>query len=211
MKSLARKVRSYAMVYLRWGWPLLLADAALSTWAGEPSSLWRSIINHAAFAWVLCAPIAPLGLLLERQRREDAMARLCGLREGDERERVVTGEAARATLLLSLFLQVILLVLSLVSVRLSWDPTAPKGEKHGVLSVGMAFSSARHLDPFGVSSEDPKFFNLGAPPEALRPEIHLFGGFLLAPSTFPVLALLVLIQLLAFKVFALRRYEGADA
>jgi hypothetical protein len=199
------------MAYLKWGWPLVLADAALAQWAGEPASRWRSLVNLAAFGWVLCAPAAPLSLLLDRERRERAMARLCGLREGDERERVVTGEAARATLLFGLSLEVVLLVMTMVSVRLSWDPHVPKDEKHGTLSVGMSFDSARHLDPFGAAKEKSQVLRLGAPPEAEGDEIHLAGGFLLAPSAFPVLALLVLLQLAAFKGFALRRYEGTDA
>jgi len=209
MKKLALKLRDLAVLYLTWGWPLLLADAALETWAGESSAPWRSALNGAAFAWVLCAPVAPLALLLDRGRRERAMARLCGLREGDERERVVTGEAARATLLLGLSVQVVLLALSLVRVNLVWDPTLPKGSKRGLLEVGLAFSAERHLDPFGgAGSADPS--RMGAAPSAGRGAVE-FGGYALAPSTFPVLALLILVQLAAFKAFALRRYEGSDA
>jgi len=139
------------------------------------------------------------------------MARLCGLREGDERERTITGEAARATLLLALSLQAILMVMSLVSVRLSWDPDVPPGEKRGLLSVGMSFSSSEHLNPFGSAPEEPSTATLGMPPRPQGREIAIAGGFLLSPSAFPVLALLVLIQLAAFKLFALRRYEGSQA
>jgi len=57
---------------------------------------------------------------------ERAMAWLCGLREDDERERVVTGEAARATLLLALSLEALLLVLSLVNAQLIWNTRRPR-------------------------------------------------------------------------------------
>lgn len=198
MKNAARRARDLALTYLKWGWPLVLADAALAAWAGEPAAAWRQALNLAAFAWVLCAPVAPLTLLFDRARRERAMGRLCGLREGDERERAVTGEAARNALLLGLCLQVVLLVLSLVSVRLDYDPAKPKGEKRGLLSVGLSFSSERHLDPFGTAAPSGDAHTVA-------------NGYALAPSTFPVLALLILAQLAAFKAFALRRYEGADA
>jgi hypothetical protein len=204
MKTLALKLRRAVFAYLKWGWPLVLIDAALVTWAGEPTALWRVAMNDLAFLWVLCAPVACMCLLLDRELRERAMARLCGLREGDERERVVTGEAARATLLLALSLQVVLLVLSLVSVHLVWDPLAPKGSKHGLLEVGMSFRSERHLDPFGAPPKSPDSSSAG------RGAVE-FGGYLLSPSAFPVLAVLILLQLAAFKGFALRRYEGADA
>lgn len=200
MKTLAARVAALMTLYLKWGWPLLLIDVALETWVGGSRSPWRVSLNTAAFAWVLCAPILPIRLLLDRQRRERAMARLCGLREGDERERAITGEAARSTLLLALSLQVGLLVLTLVNVHLAYDPAAAKGSR-GVLSVGLGFSSSRHLDPFGVSSK---------PPETDRRKTE-HGGYVLPPSVFSILLLLILIQLASFKAFALRRYDGADA
>lgn len=199
MKRFIGRLRDLALTFLKYGWPLVLADAALAHWAGEPLAVWRRAVNSAAFGWVLCAPVAPLSLLLDRTRRERAMGRLCGLREGDERERVITGEAARTTLLLGLSLQVVLLVLSLVSVRLDYDPTKPKGQGRGLLQVGLGFSSERHLDPFGAA------------PAAPSREHAVLDGYVLAPSAFPVLALLILAQLAAFKAFSLRRYDGQDA
>lgn len=209
MKNILVRLHKTLMAYFAWGWPLVVADAALDMWAGPPHASWRGILNGAAFAWILCAPVAPITLLLDRGRRERAMARLCGLREGDERERAVTGEAARATLLLALSLQAVLLVMCLVNWRLEWDPVVPKGEKHGVLSVGLAFSSSQHLDPFGTPLEGkPDMIRLGAP--SAPGAIEWVGGFLISPSAFPILALLMLIQIGAFKVFSGRRYEGAE-
>jgi len=209
MKKLGLKLHALVMLFLKWGWPLLLADAALEMARGYPDSAWREALNTAAFAWVVCAPVAPLTLLVDRRRREKTMAKLCGLREGDERERIVTGEAARATLLLALSLQVILLALSLTSVRIAWDTKAPPKAKHGILSVGMGFSSALHLDPFGTPSADAQkgFLSLGA--VAPNPgETPIAGGFLLAPSAFPILLLMILAELLAFRAFATSRYSG---
>lgn len=210
MRKIAFKIRDVALLYLKWGWPTLLAASACHLWLGESNAPWRDWLNDAAFAWILCAPVAPLSLLFNREIRERSMGSLCGLREGDERERSISGEAARGTLLLALSLEVVLLAMTLVSVRLSWDPNVPKGEKHGMLSVGMTFSSSRHLDPFGVPKEKPGDVTLGAAPETPKSEIEMAGGFLLAPSTFPVLAVLILIQLAAFRAFAARRYEGAE-
>ena len=211
MKKILLSLHKAVITYFAWGWPIVAADAALEMWAGASSAPWRSFLNTAAFAWILCAPVAPITLLLDRSRRERAMARLCGLREDDERERVVTGEAARATLLLALSFQSFLLVMSLVNVHLTWNPLVPKGEKHGVLSVGFAFNSSQHLDPFGssVKNKTPMTI-LGATPPASGSATSEFGGFLIAPSAFPILALLILIQVAAFKAFSGRRYEGAD-
>lgn len=207
MKKIALKVRSLILFYLKWGWPMLLADIAL----GDFKAPWRALFNVGAFVWVLCVPVAPLSLLLDRTRRERAMALLCGLREGDERERIITGEAARATLLLALFLQVVLLVMTMITVRLVWDPTLPKGTEHGLVACGLSFSTERHLNPFGVPAEPPAEKTFGTSLENPSRNAMEVTGYLLSPSAFPVLALMILIQLAAFKAFAMRRYEGSDA
>jgi hypothetical protein len=198
MKNLLSRLHRAVLTLAAWGWPLLLLSLATGAYASDAP--WAVRVNTAAFVWVLCAPVWPITLLLDRERRERAMARLCGLREGDERERAVTGEAARATLLLGLALQSVLLVLSLTTVKVVWNPQE-KGEKKGSLAAGLGFSSSRHLDPFGVPAEEPD----------PAPRGVSAGGYLLAPSTFPVLAVLILVQLAAFRLYAGRRYEGADA
>src|SRR5437879_4277855 len=125
MKKIALSLHKAVLTFAAWGWPIVAADAALELLAGSPQGRWRDALNMASFAWILCAPAWPVTWLLDRKRREVAMARLCGLREGDERERAVTGEAARSALLLSLALQTVLLVLCVTSVQVVWNPDAP--------------------------------------------------------------------------------------
>lgn len=194
MNTFLAKIHRAILAYALWGWPIVLLDAGLDAWLGEPATLWRHVLNDGGFAYVLCAAAALITLVADKGRRESAMARLCGVRESDERERAVTGDAAKNTLLLSLSFQVVLLVLSLTTVRLVWDASAPKGTPHGTLSVGLKFSSSDQLAAFHP-----------APVSAAA------KGYVLPPSSFPILLVLILLQLGAFKAFSRRRYEGMDA
>lgn len=198
MINIARRLHAYVLTFAAWGWPIMLADFACGAYASEAP--WAVRLNTAAFAWVLSAAVWPATLVLDRARRERAMSWLCGLREGDERERAVTGDAARSALLLSLALQSVLLVLTLTSVSVVYDPAATTVKK-GMLSVGMSFSTEKHLNPFGspANEKDPAPRGVSA------------GGYLLAPACFPVLAVLILIQLAAFRAYAGRRYDGVEA
>lgn len=200
MKKIALSLHKAVLTFAAWGWPIVAVDAALELLAGSPQGAWRDALNLLSFAWILSAPVWPVTWLLDRERREVAMARLCGLREGDERERAVTGDAARFTLLLSLALQSILLVLSMMTVKVVYNPEIKEAKK-GVLSAGMAFSTTKHLNPFGSPSDE----------KDSAPRGVSAGGYLLSPACFPVLALLILIQLAAFRAYAGRRYEGAEA
>ena len=213
MKKIPAKLHKAVMVYLAWGWPFLAAAWGFSKWAGESQTLWRALIDDAAFAWILCAPIAPITLLLDRGRRERAMARLCGLREGDERERAVTGEAARSTLLLALSLQTVLAVMSMISVHLVWNPLSHKKNEHGLVWVNLSFDMSKHLNPFGASIEDK---DRAAPNTSAAahfptsPSTVRFDSFMISPSAFSILLLMILIQIAAFKAFSGRRYEGTE-
>jgi hypothetical protein len=204
MKNILAKLHKLALAYVVWGWPIVLIDAALNAWLGEPATIWRHVLNDAGFAYVLCAAAALVTLVVDKDRRERAMARLCGVREGDERERAVTGDAAKTTLLLSLSFQVVLLVLSLTTVQLVWNAASPKGTPHGLLSVGLKFSSSDQLSAFSLAPSEAH-----AAPAA--PGRTLINGYLLPPATFPILLALILLQIAAFKAFSRRRYEGMDA
>lgn len=201
MNSPLTRLHRAVLAYAVWGWPLVLIDAALDAWMGGPASLWRHVLNDAGFAWVLCAAAALATLVVDKDRRERAMARLCGVREGDERERAVTGDAARTTLLLGLAFQIVLLVLSLTTVKLVWNPAAPVGAHHGLLAVGLSFNSSRHLDALGFAPAAA----------AIEPGRAILDGYVLSPSVFPILLVLILLQIAAFKAFSRRRYEGTDA
>jgi hypothetical protein len=192
MKKTLARIHKAALAYALWGWPIVLLDAALDAWQGDPATLWRHLLNDAGFAYVLCAAAALITLVADKDRRERAMARLCGVREHDERERAVTGDAAKTTLLLSLSFQVVLLILSLTTVQLVWNSAAPKGSPHGTLSVGLKFSSTDHLGAFRAAPAESK-------------------GYVLPPASFPILLALILLQIGSFKVLTRKRYEGMDA
>ena len=196
MKNTLARIHQAVLTYVLFGWPVVLIDGALDAWQGDPTSLWRHLLNDAGFAYVLCAAAALVTLVVDKDRRERAMARLCGVREGDERERAVTGDAAKTTLLLSLSFQVVLLILSLTTVQLVWNAAAPKGTPHGTLSVGLKFSSADHLSAFRPAATEA-----GA---AIK-------GYVLPPAAFPILLAMILLQIASFKAFSRRRYEGMDA
>ncbi|MBI4055994.1 MAG: hypothetical protein HY399_00395 [Elusimicrobia bacterium] len=154
--------------------------------------LW--FINQLGLLWILCVAYIPLALLFYRNFRESLLSRLAGFRERDEREQLVTAHASRATFLLMLALQIILLVFSMTTVDLVRDPNG-----HGTLSIGVGIDSSQHLNPFFLKPT----------PLSPSPSGHLeIHHFLIPPNLALILLMLILVQVGAFKLFSRRRYEG---
>ena len=122
------------------------------------------------------------------------MARLAGIREGDEREQRVTGQAARYTFLLTLAVEIALILMTLTTFHV-----VRNADRHGYVSIGFKFDS-QNLDIYGRSDE--------AAPVSRAP-LDIAGNMLPPNFTLPM-AILILVQLVAFRIFSSRRYQGLE-
>lgn len=164
---------------------------------GLPEWLTEKVLNNLGLAWVLSLVYLIASLVFYKVFREKLMARLAGFREGDEREHIVTSEAARATFLLTLSVQIVFLILSLTSVHIVRNP-----DGHGFLSIGMGFGM-EHLNLGKETGAAPV-------PAPVNPAGMEFKTYILPPGTTLILLALILTQLLAFRLFSRRRYEGNE-
>ncbi|MBI4249684.1 MAG: hypothetical protein HY611_09290 [Elusimicrobia bacterium] len=199
MKNALLKAHKIIVRYALFYAPVYAAlSATLFTRYGDavPEGGMFDAANNLGFAWILSLAYVFLALLFYRRFRETLLARLAGFKEGDERERLVTADAARATFLLMLALQIVLLVMSLTAIRLVRNP-----DGHGMLSVGMRLSSEQ-FDIYSLPEGQPP-----APGPLGSVEI---GGPLLPPNMSILLLLLLLVQIGAFKLVSSRRYEGLE-
>jgi hypothetical protein len=73
---------------------------------------------------------------------------------------------------------------------------------HGEISVGLGLSSSKHFELYPKASQ-PAF----PPPSGA---VFEASGYLLPPNAFPVLLVLVLAQVLSFRLFAVKRYAGKN-
>jgi len=165
-----------------------------------PKTLLERALNTAGFAWVLSLFYLIGALVFYKKFRDGLLARLSGFKERDEREQQVTGDAAKSTFLLMLAIEIVFLAFSMTSFEL-----VRRADGHGVLNVGMGLSSAQ-TDLFAPNPEPAiSVFLLPGGATVLKAR-------LLPPAVGGVMLLLVFMQLLAFRLFAVRGYGGrADA
>ena len=193
MKELPRKIHKAIVCYGLLAWPVLACNGY---WLGHPSSLWYELFNNLGFLWILSAIYFFLAIVLNRGFRESLLARLAGFKERDEREQSVTGHAARNSFLIVLATLVLCLAMSLTRVRLVMNEKPNATGHKGLLEVGIGFSSKQlNIYSLPALSHDP----------AARYELH---GTILPSNMALIFALLILIQLAAFKLASRRHYAG---
>lgn len=113
-----------------------LSDFAQKNYTG----LGWDIFGWLFIAWVLSLIYIVTKMLFSRKVRDVVMARLAGIKERDEREVVVAGNAAKFSFLSTFALLLFMLVFSISNLSITKQPNIDNG-KHGGISIGFGFKA----------------------------------------------------------------------
>lgn len=130
----------------------------------------KLLYNFSGFifaTWMVFAVYLSIRLMVSGAFRDKVLAKLTFIRERDEREVVLTGKAARTTLLTSLAILIFLFCLSCFQVSIYRVPPekAIKG-KTGMVSLGIGFKlleNSEQKTPDHTISRQDIFFYKGLP------------------------------------------------
>jgi len=197
MKSIFEKIHKGVLWFMVCSTPLVLIYVHwfMGPDGAEPVGLFHRGFNAMGGLWVLCAFYLVLALIFYKEFREGLMSRLAGFRERDEREQLATSDASRSTFLLMLGVQIVFLLMSLTTFEIVQKP-----DGHGFFKMGIS-----------IGREQADLFSPDPVPALMvfsRPEGTVTTVHLLPPNMGAVLLLLIFVQLLAFRLFAGRRYKG---
>ncbi|MBN1621592.1 MAG: hypothetical protein JW871_03275 [Endomicrobiales bacterium] len=141
-----------------WGGFVDLADLSLSS--GFIHTLW-DIGGINLMVWVCSLLYLIAAMTVSENMRNDMLARIAGIKERDERESLIAGTASRSVFLLTTSILILLLFLSLITVKIGKKPAdavAP-GEKRGYISLGLQFSTTQTQRKDEPSGRDQVFFD----------------------------------------------------
>jgi hypothetical protein len=127
------------LVLFIWGCFVNLND--LHFGSGFLQTLW-DILGINLMVWIIVLLYLMIAMAVSGTMRADILARLAGIRERDERESRIAGEASKTVFLSTTAIFVLLLFLSLFNVKIGKKPAdaVGPGEKRGYISVGLQFS-----------------------------------------------------------------------
>ncbi|MFA6584390.1 MAG: hypothetical protein WCS77_08850 [Elusimicrobiaceae bacterium] len=166
-------------------------------------ALWSTMVKHGSapnwlfdnisFAWILSLCYLLAALLFHRQFRELVLTRLAGFKEQDERERRITADSARATFMVMLALEIILLIMSMTTLRVY-----NKNDGKAYFTVGLSLSSEQ-LNIYSIPSEHLR-----------ESGTYTYAEGRLMPANLSFLLLfMIAAQIGTFQLFARKQYRGS--
>jgi len=145
MKQLNR-FDKYVLYYLVGVFPVILI---FMLWAGLTDYANQTVkmkgIGWDIFGWVFILWVLDLfyiitKMLFSKNSRDIIMSKMAGVKERDERESVVAGNAAKFSFLSTFALLLFLLVFSVTTLSVTKKPENDPG-KHGGISIGLGFEA----------------------------------------------------------------------
>ncbi len=143
-----KRLDSIVLKAFMYGLPAVIALAVFAlpynpeTISRAPAHL-RLLYNFSGFvfaAWMAFAVYLSVRLMVSSAFRDKVLAKLTFIRERDEREVILTGKAARTTLLTSLAILIFLFCLSCLQVSIyRVPPEKAINGKTGMISLGFGF------------------------------------------------------------------------
>lgn len=117
------------------------------------------VLSWNLMMWFLILFFYLILLVVHPSTRETTITRLTRIKERDEREQIITGQAARSSFLVTLSLLILLLFVSVFSVDVSKVPeTEIREGRTKTLSIGLNFSLIDRSNTETVSSGNGTIF-----------------------------------------------------
>ncbi len=137
-------------------WGLIEDPTALSVSTGTKRIVW-DFLGWFFMAWVALSFYLSVRLVLSSENRNAFLKRLVKIKDSDEREEYITGQAAKFSLLSSVAILFMFLFLSLIRVSVNKDINPTEGKK-GSISIGMNITPFQVKDNSIASNESKEVF-----------------------------------------------------
>ncbi len=162
---------------------------SLSMSSGVTRLIW-DFLGWILMFWIASMLYVVIKMVIVKSFRESILSRVARIKERDEREGYIAGEAAKFSVLSTLAVMFLLLFFSLFTVKVGKYPEGSRGpDKHGFISIGMNFH------PFATDKKNKEVKSDGQ-------EIFSYTGLPLSSSV--VMILMIFWQLGSYQVVVRR-------
>jgi hypothetical protein len=150
---------AFPFVLLCMAWSSIQPESVILAHASVLTLVWWEALSWNLMLWFSILILFLFLLVMHPETRETTITRIARIKERDEREQMIVGQAARASFLVTLSILIFLLFVSVFSINLS---KIPQIEVHGgrtrSLSIGLNFSLLDSSTTQSVPLPDGTYF-----------------------------------------------------
>ncbi|MBC7713336.1 MAG: hypothetical protein H7177_08355 [Rhizobacter sp.] len=177
----------YAIYYFAGFSPIVIIFCIWATLTGfmnhpTADNLFWNVFGWMFISWVLILLYTVTKMLFSRKIRDILMAKLAGIKERDEREVIVAGNAAKFAFLSTFALLLFMLVFSVTTFTVKKAPN-DQPKRNGTALIGFGFTPidkealVHEIKPDGVETFDYKSFPLTKPVMILIMMVWMIGSY----------------------------------
>jgi hypothetical protein len=194
MKQLDRWIIRYVttalipvIVLLAWG---SISDPDKLSMSQGATRLFWDTLGWVFMIWIVAMLYLILKMVFRRGFRETVLSKIAHIKARDEREELISGEAAKFSILSTMAIMFLILFFSLFTLTVGKYPEGTRGyDKHGFISVGMNFYPFSKDAPVKETRKDGQ-------------EIFNYNGLPLSSSL--IMIIMILWQLGSYQIIAMR-------
>lgn len=97
MNKYTNKLNQFAIGYLKWASPIAIIAATLSGMGKSDDTIFYDVIGVVTIVWILILTYLVFSLALQDQLRNRFVRWIAGVKENDERESLIAGQASKKT------------------------------------------------------------------------------------------------------------------
>lgn len=197
MNKIMRFIQNYLIIGLPFVvacmiWQTINPDINLLNNTSKITNILWTTLGINLMIWFLMLIVFLSLMVLVPAFREKTLKRLANIKDKDEREQFITGQAAKKSYISTLSMTIFLLFFSLFSLQVIWGPPAVENEKHrGSVSISMGFSLLNKSSSGSISQDMEK-----------ASDTVVFDSKNLSLSSAALIFILLIWQILAFNMSA---------
>ena len=134
-----KKINQFVFQYLKWVSPVAAIAAVLSVIHKSATGWVIDFLGVMTILWILFLVYIVVAMVFQIDLRHQFVRKIAGLKESDEREVFITGQASKNTFILTSALVVLFLFLSVIRIEVSKNAQVDvNGKSTGVVNLGLA-------------------------------------------------------------------------
>jgi hypothetical protein len=152
-------INKFVINYLKWASPIAIIAAVLSALGKADGTILYDAIGIVTIIWLVLLAYLVFALAFQDQLRNRFVRWVAGIKENDEREFFIAGQASKKTFIFMTGFIILLIFLSVIRIDIYQNKAlGPEGKKIGEIRLGLGASIIQDFNHEATQSENDRTY-----------------------------------------------------